>query len=474
MHWKESLRTLFEGKKKKLDWVLVTLFVVINLIVSINAVIHNPEMGYDAEGHLNYITMLPGKLPNYAESTEFFSPPLPYILPALVYQPCHALYGDAKLTSDGSYDCRKLAGKFLQGVGIFVSLGCTLLFLLILEEIKPGNLRLKQFGLGLFALLPVYYKSMAQVRGEPYVLLFGLLLILYVLRLLQTRKPWALKNGLWMGVILGLLLLSRQWGFFFYPPLAALAVLLFIADKKRGLAFGKLLALAVAVSLIVGGWFYWHLYKNFGSITAFNQVRAGFSFANKPLSFYRSTGLGDFLLFKNPIRPVFDNQFLPSFYSDMWGDYWGFWVYIRDNSYLGLIGLGNSTEIAPYLGSANIAGVIPTLILLGGLGLASANLWQFLFSRKHSKENIISGFLLAALVSSLAGFLYFVITVPNAVQGDTVKASYLLSALMLLPILGAQFLSRLQQKWPLTAKVAGALFVVLFVWLLPAMISRYF
>jgi hypothetical protein len=469
---KQSLRNAFAGKKKKQDWVLVAVFIVINMIVLINAFIHNPEMGYDAEGHLNYITMLPGKLPNYAESTEFFSPPLPYILPALVYQPCHAAYGDAKLAESSSYDCRKVAGKVMQGMGVLVSVACTLLFLMILEELKPGEAGFKRAGLALFALMPVYYKSMAQVRGEPYVLLFGLLLLVYVLRLLR-KKSWTWKQGAWLGVILGLLLLSRQWGFFFYPPLAVLAGLLWLADKKRGVEFGKLLAIAVVVSLLVGGWFYWHLYENFGAITAFNQIRAPFSFTNKPLSFYRSTGLGDLLLFKNPIRPVFDNQFLPSFYSDMWGDYWGFWVYIRDNSYLGQLGLGNAAQIAPYLGSANLAGVLPTLALAGGVGLAVAAAWRFLRG-EHNRENMAAAFLLAILGSSFAGFLYFVITVPNAVQGDTVKASYLLSALMLMPVFGAEFVVLIIKKWPRTKRVLGALFLGLFVWLLPAMISRYY
>ena len=33
------------------------------------------------------------------------------------------------------------------------------------------------------------------------------------------------------------------------------------------------------------------------------------------------------ILFTKPIRPFLDNQFLTILYSDLWGDYWGYFSF---------------------------------------------------------------------------------------------------------------------------------------------------
>ena len=33
------------------------------------------------------------------------------------------------------------------------------------------------------------------------------------------------------------------------------------------------------------------------------------------------------MMFYKPIRPYFSNQFFPILYSDLWGDYWGHFVF---------------------------------------------------------------------------------------------------------------------------------------------------
>ncbi len=470
----KNILRAFQSNNKRVDLRLVIVFVVINLIVVVNAFVHNPEMGYDAEGHLDYITALPSKLPTFSESTEFFSPPLPYFFPSLVYHSCHQVYSDQNIIDFRNFDCRKLAGKFAQGLNVLLSLGTTYLVLLIAGKLRPGKANFKLMALGLLGLLTVYYKTFAQVRGESYVALFCLLAIFFLMDSIQKEKlTW--RNAVLFGLILGLLILSRQWGFLVYPAILVWLGLIFLKDRPLGIQLGKFVGLGFAISLLIGGWFYFHLYSNFGSFTAFNQPRLGFSFSNKPLSFYRSTGMADLLLFKDPLRPRFDNQFLPSFYSDLWGDYWGFFVYIRDNSYLGLVGMGNRDEIAPYLGRVNLAAVIPSLIFLGGTLVGISSLADVTLRRKKLEyEGLFESLLFLVILFSFAGFLYFVITVPNAVQGDTVKATYMVQLFALLPFLGAEFIDRIEARFPRVYALIAISLVLVFMHNLQAMISRYF
>ena len=60
----------------------------------------------------------------------------------------------------------------------------------------------------------------------------------------------------------------------------------------------------------------------------FNRRPAeSFALSNQPQTFY--LGGSAQLLFNNPIRPNFPNQFFPIFYSELWGDYWpGFPIWL--------------------------------------------------------------------------------------------------------------------------------------------------
>ena len=69
----------------RLRWLLLA---GIAGLLALNAHQVNPRVGYDAPGHLDYAKVLAaeGRLPDEQESHEFFSPPLPYLVPALGYR----------------------------------------------------------------------------------------------------------------------------------------------------------------------------------------------------------------------------------------------------------------------------------------------------------------------------------------------------------------------------------------------------
>ena len=67
-------------------------------------------------------------------------------------------------------------------------------------------------------------------------------------------------------------------------------------------------------------------------------------------------------MFSKPIRPNFPNEFFPIIYSDLWGDYWGYFSFTRDAVLTGR----NQALIGDYLARVNIVSIIPTIILLLG------------------------------------------------------------------------------------------------------------
>ena len=123
----------------------LVLFFVINGLVLYNVVVHPPTVGYDAGSHLGYIlTLEEGRLPTPYDTSEFFSPPLPYALPAAAY---------AGGLSWG------LTAKLAQVLNSAASLGTVLVLMRLAQLIRPGKGRYTAAAAAVLALLPVYYKS---------------------------------------------------------------------------------------------------------------------------------------------------------------------------------------------------------------------------------------------------------------------------------------------------------------------------
>ena len=461
---------LYQGK---VDRPLFALFLAINLLVLTNSILHNPEIGYDARDHLMYINVLPYQLPTSEDTQEFFSAPLPYFLPSLVDNACHRL-NSVREAPGKIDDCLRNAGKSAQFINVILSLGVTFLIIKIAEVVRPGNRFLKISSLALLGVMTVYYKTFAQVRGEPYVVLFAVWAIYLLSKMIYERESLTWRRGIGLGIILGLLMLSRQWGVTLFPAILGLMGLVWIFDQSHRWQFGKTLLISFIVAILISGWFYLYLYQEHGSFLAFNRSPQAFSLTNQPLSFYRGTGLKDFVLFKSPIRDIFSNQFLPIFYSEIWGDYWGYFVFVKDHTGVDASGNENRELINPYLGRVNAAALLPSLILLAGMFTGIFHFTQlFRGDLKDKSRSLFYAFLLLFVIVSFLLFLYFLITYPIPDQGDTIKATYLLHALVILPILGAEFLERMRLRYPTSYLVNLALLGLVFVHNLPAMITRY-
>jgi len=445
----------------------------INLLVLANSVLHDPEIGYDGSEHLKYIQALPYRLPDDKDTREFFSPPLPYILPSLVDKACHRLSGTSEVAGTID-DCLRAAGKSAQLINFILSLGATFLLIRIGEIVRPGDRFFKVSSLALLGVMTVYYKTFSQVRGEPYLLFFSIWAIYLFAKLIYTRERASWRTGVLPGAALGAMMLSRQWGVMLAPALAGLWVLVWVFEKNNRQQLTKSLTACAVIAFLVSGWFYFSLYARYGTFLAFNRAPMAFSFANQPTSFYRNTGLKGLLLFKSPVRGTFDNQLFPIFYSDTWGDYWGHFVFIQDRSYLGELGYGNRDQIAPYLGRVNAVSLYPSLIFLTGMALGGFSLRGFLRGDAQEKSrSLFNIFLFLFVMVSFLLFFYFLIVYPIPDQGDTIKAAYLLHALVVLPLLGAEFLERVRVRYPRVYSGGLALLGLVFLHNLPAMITRY-
>lgn len=502
------------------DTPLLLLFLLINVLMSINVVLHHPMIGYDAVAHLRYVQALAEfRLPTAADTKEFFLPPLPYVLGAIAHH-FIAPWCTAAGIGEGwgitaIPPCLVVAGKVAQLQNIPLSLGTTWGLVAISHLFAPNDVGYKRVVLGALGMLPVYYKTFAFVRGEPFLVCITVLVLLFTLRLLLNRPTsnrW--RYILLLGAMLGLLLLSRQWGFFFLPPLGWLAVR-WLLDRWQlpdRFAMAYIVGGAGIVAALIGGWFYMSLHLRYGTITAFNrQPEEHFSLGNQPLSFY--TGLGGEAFIRHPIRLSFANELVPVFLSEVWGDYWCYFSVTGCAPRRGFDDrISNVETMAPYLGMVNMAALIPTLfgcmaLLMGVKAVVDDTYTAFTPLQRQKKKQdgndnahgvvktvvktVVNGsdsmthpispptrtlalaFLTLIILTSLAGYLWFLISYPVPHKGDTIKATYMLQIFPPLALLCGELWRALAARNPLMAKSMAGAGVAIFLLCMPIMVTRY-
>jgi 4-amino-4-deoxy-L-arabinose transferase-like glycosyltransferase len=466
----QKFLSLFKSSNK-IDPIILTLCLVINIIVLANAILHYPKIGYDASENLNYIQVLPDRLPVRQDTYEFFSPPLPYFLPSRFDMLCEH-YGSTQLNtyngSEVSPVCRIYDGKFAQGINLLLSIGTTLLLLMIAEQIKPGNRFFKISALSMLALLTVYYKTFSQVRGEPYVVFFIALSICLINEILKTTSL-NYKLIIATGISLGLLVLSRQWGFFIFPAIFLLVLWIFIQDRQTGWLRARQFFLITLLSAIVGGWFYVHLYLDNGTFTAFDKRNSYPPTFVQAAAFFGQTDIRSAEFFQAPIRPVFDHQsFFAIMYSETWGDYWGYFTFVKPGAASDK--QGNQASIAPYLGQVNLASVLPSLLLLASFVFGIIQIFRFRKSLTPEETSLVFIALLA--LSTILGYLWFVYQYFD--QTDlVVKATYIIQFFIALLFLFAGLMEVIRKRSPWVYNVLLVLLTLVFIHNLPAMITRY-
>lgn len=459
---------------KRLNALLVALFLLINGIVAVNAAIHHPAIGYDGLDHLTYIAALAERrFPLPKETREYFSPPLPYFLPSVFYRSCIAQGIGTDWQVPFIKPCLFLGGKVAQAQNLALSLLLTFCLLKICDILRPGSSTLKVHTLLLLAVLPVYYRTFALVRGEALVATFTVIVVYQLLAMFARRDYSILRVG-GLGISCGLLLLSRQWGVFVLLAIVGWTFLLLVRDRRHMWPFARSVALSMIVAALASGWFYIGLRLKYGQATAFNrQPLPNFSLANQPRDFYFGTGLPQ--LWTAPVRPSFPNQLMPILYADTWGDYWGYFLVTGFNPRKGQDWAASNIErIQPYLGRVDMVAVVPSLLLMLGCLSSVFVIRKILYRRAPLDLRDSARSLLGCIfLVSLLGYLWFLISFPNPGKGDTIKATYIIHVLVLAPLLGGDLLQRLSAWARPLYFVLIALVVCALIYTLPAMVSRY-
>lgn len=451
---------------------LFAAFLLVNAGVLINALTHDPRIAYDAGQHLRYVDILStGRLPLRVETAAYYSPPLPYLLPAFVRHAANLRLATAAR-----------AALLLQAV---LSVVLTIALLAACEGLRPGDGVMKLVALGLCCMPAVYYRTFAMLRGEAYLATLATLLIVVSVGAV-SRGHVRPRDVLVMALLSAAIALARQLGALLLLGWGVFAVVQMV-HGRRGWS-SAIVASTIAVALL-SGWFYLGLRDREGTAMAWNLPRASFSLANQPAEFYFGTGSG--MLFSEPGRPRFQKQLLPVLHADWWGDYWHYFLFhgrrstgrcvswpapARSNSppVEGEDFVGNYRPMLRYLGVVNAVALLPAGVLIAGFATGAIACGRLL-RRRRSATSRTRGIALVFLMSvaTALGYLWFVVSFPRQDDGDTVKATYVFQLVPLLALLGAEAVMRLRMASRSAFRVVAALLIVVAVLVAPTSLSRW-
>ena len=455
-----------------LNYLVVIMFILINSVVAYNAIVHNPRIQYDADGHEDYIhTLAQLRLPSPDDSSEFFVPPLPYLFPAAF---------------DLATSQFSLALKLAQILNVALSLGVTYFLLRLLSLVAPGDPSLRVSSLFFLGLLPVYYRTMAYVRGEPFVLFFTMVSVYLTVSLVLTDHASRVRQ-LALGMSLGCLALSRQWGLLIICALIVFLALHARATMRTFRQYAVLCGPALIVALVLTVPYYLSLAARFGTPLAFNQdPESEWKLSNQPSEFYVGLGLAD--LFTTPVRPHYANQLIPTLYSDTWGDYWFFFLVsgkteeseIRSGFRLAEILTArslpdrfqtNRDDMVPYLGRVNRLALLPSVFFVVAMCYGAGGVRRWL--RRGSSTDMLAAMSVIVVCMSLAGYVWFLVRYPAPGEGNTIKATYIVQIFPFLAVLSGLTAGAIQQRSRLAYAILMALLVGVLIYTSPAYVTRY-
>jgi hypothetical protein len=439
-------------------------------VVAYDAVVHDPMVGYDAPNHVRYAEALAaGHWPKPPEVYEYFSPPLPYVIPAAAMRLCGA-------SSWWAVKCAQLLNVVLC---LVIIRGVRRLA----EAMRPGDVWMDVATLLFLATVPAFYRTLALFRGEGFVAAFGVLAACELVHVVKRDRD---HSPLLLGCYLGLAALSRQWAFGLWGGAALFFALQAIGRRAEWSSALRSAAIVLALAISLAAPFYLYLALTYGKVTAFNRQGAeSLTLANQPETFYFGVDTG--ALRFDPIRPSAPNRMPTIFYADFWGDYWAYFlVYARDprdGRYL--FGpdfehattspsdvVTNRPSIARYLGRNLVLDVFPSAFFVVGLLAGILELPRVLRTTADRRGEV--RFLAAAMLAgSLSLFLWFVIMYPERREGDTVKASYMLQCIPFLALLAADRLVALRDCSQRAFAIAFAALIVIMLHNLPAAVTRY-
>jgi hypothetical protein len=365
-----------------------------------NAVKYPPYGGYDNERNVEYAKIVYDfhRLPGSGEGASYYKPPAFF-----------AVAGWLISQKDNRDDGR----KYVQYFNGALYAATTALVLLLAALVFPGRRALHLMAGTFFMLLPAVPKLAASFHPAIMSVFFATA-CLTVAAWMLTRNRLGIWPSLGLALLLvaGLLVASQNLWVYGSVVLAFLVRALW---QERG---GRLRALApvavvLAVTTLLAAPFYVRQTIKYGNPVL--ALRAGSSttplFDRQPRKFYTAPGAAD--LFSHPYRPAYVNQLVPTAYSELWGDYFGYWSWAFNTP--------PDARVERELVQQSWIGLLPTILgVMGWFGLLVA-----FFRRRLRQPELIAVLALPAV--AFLGFFYYALAQPSF-DGDTIKASYMLVA----------------------------------------------
>ena len=383
---------------------LLLVLAVVAAIGLANAVTFPAGLGYDARAHRAYADLLVhhGHIPSPAQSQEFHTPPGFY-----------AVAGGAEAVAGwlGASDPWQVA----RGLNVLWVLGATVLTFLIGRELFPRDRLLQLVAAAFAGLVPVVLKLAAMFHPET-LSLFVSTLALYLAVRMFARRRFGWRSAAVLGIALGVAQLVRGFNLWLVPVVLAG----FAAAGLRGSGAPRRVAatalVSIAAAAIVAGPWYVRQEVKYSNPLAFNRPAPKVPvWRRRPVSFYVGLGLPQSI--SNPARPQFTNRFIPTLYSEIWGDYFGYFAWTTTAS--GTTPVPLDSERQKELEAQNVLGLVPTILAIGGV---LALLRRALRPRPDAARLVVA---LLPIVGFL-GFLLFTVTYPSG-DGDVIKAGYMLT-----------------------------------------------
>jgi hypothetical protein len=345
-----------------------------------NVLHYPPGEGYDAVKHFAYADGLIPHLRLPHGTGEYYTPPGYYAVAG-------TLDWIAKQLGIGDPHRAGMA------VNILFLLGTVLLVWRIALELWPGRTRAALGAAAFVAFSAVTVKAEAMFHPETMSMFLVTLALWCCIRTFSDHR-YAFATG----IALGAAQLVRAYALWAVP-----AVLIALLVGRRWREAAVVICLA---ALIPAPW-YIHQTVEYGTPLPFAlKAPAKPVWDRQPLRFYADPDLPQ--VFTKPYRPHQTELFVPTLYTEMWGDYYGAWVWEGKGT--------PSPAVRHKLQLQSVIGLLPTLLAIAG------SLMFLVASLRQPRRLAVA--LLPPL--GLLAYFYFAVSYPTD-DGDTIKATYLLT-----------------------------------------------
>jgi 4-amino-4-deoxy-L-arabinose transferase-like glycosyltransferase len=254
--------------------------------------------------------------------------------------------------------------------------------------------------------LPIVFAATLYFHPDPPFALAATIATALVIR--ATRTGLTVWAGAAAGVMLGLAALARQ-----SAPVVAIALAVGVVLVGRRASIRYLIAGALGLLLVAGGWWYqqWERYRN--PIEA-NLNRPGYMLGHQRLSFFTSAPLD---LITHPRRPSFMNTLFPRFHAYLWSDWYGGYHHWGSDTKRFATTLASSQSVLGFGGDA---------LVIGGVAVVGVPaLLRVIRRRQLLPADGAFAVLTTLFLLSWAGFIATLVRFPQR-DSDPVKTRYLL------------------------------------------------